>query len=45
MQNETRTVFNEITFTNLCKSGVAKHGIDYNKTDVYFTKEDIRKLA
>lgn len=45
MQKEIRTVFNEITFTNLCKSGIAKHGIDYNKTDVYFTKEDIRKLA
>lgn len=44
MQKEIRTVFNEITFTNLCKSGIAKHGIDYNKTDVYFTKQDIKKL-
>ncbi len=45
MKNEIRTVFNEITFTNLCKSGVAKHGIDHNKTDVYFTKADIKKLV
>jgi hypothetical protein len=45
MQKEIRTVFNEVTFTNLCKSGIAKHGIDYNKTDVYFTKQDIKKLV
>ena len=45
MEKEIRTLFNEITFTNLCKSGVAKHGENYTKTDVYFTKEDIRKLA
>ena len=45
MEKETRTVFNEVTFTNLCKSGIAKHGIDYNKTDVYFTKNDIKKLV
>ena len=45
MQKEIRTVFNEITFTNLCKTGTAKHGIDYNKTDVYFTKQDIKKLV
>jgi hypothetical protein len=45
MEKEIRTVFNEITFTNLCKSGIAKHGIDYNKTDVYFTKQDIKKLV
>lgn len=45
MEKEIRTVFNEITFTNLCKTGTVTHGIGYNKTDVYFTKEDIRKLA
>ena len=44
MAKEIRTVFNEVTFTNLCKSGVAKHGIDYNKTDVYFTKADMKSL-
>jgi hypothetical protein len=45
MEKEIRTVFNEITFTNLCKTGTVTHGIGYNKTDVYFTKEDVRKLA
>lgn len=44
MTNEIRTVLNEVTFTNLCKSGVAKHGTDYNKTDVYFTKVDMKIL-
>jgi hypothetical protein len=45
MEKEIRTSLNEITFTNLCKTGTVTHGIGYNKTDVYFTKEDIRKLA
>lgn len=45
MEKEIRTVFNEITFTNLCKTGTVTHGIGYNKTDVYFTKQDIKKLV
>lgn len=45
MIKEIRTVFTEITFTNLCKSGVVTHGVGYTRTDVYFTKVDMKSLA
>lgn len=45
MANEIRTSLNETMFSNLCKSGVFTHGTGYTRTDVYFTKVDMRDLA
>ena len=45
MANEIRTSLNENMFSNLCKSGVITHGTGYTRTDVYFTKADMKNLA
>jgi hypothetical protein len=45
MANEIRTLLNEVSFTHLCKSGVITHGTGYTRTDVYFTKVDLKNLA
>jgi hypothetical protein len=45
MAKEIRTSLNEVSFTHLCKSGVISHGTGYTKTDVYFTKVDMKNLA
>lgn len=45
MANEIRTSLNEVSFTHLCKSGVITHGTGYSRTDVYFTKVDMKNLT
>jgi hypothetical protein len=45
MANEIRTLLNEVSFTHLCKKGIITHGTGYTKTDVYFTKVDMKNLA
>lgn len=42
---ETRILLNEAMFTNLCKMGFYAAVENNSKSDLYFSKEDIRSLA
>jgi hypothetical protein len=43
--NELRILLNEITFTNLCKSGYLTYQGKLGKREIYITKLDLRELA
>ncbi len=42
---ETRILFTEQTFTNLCKKGYYTAAENNSTSDLYFTKEDIKLLV
>jgi len=45
-QNERRIIFNEDTFTNLCKMGFLKHqSPTLGRVDIHFYKHDIIALS
>jgi hypothetical protein len=43
--NEYRILLNEITFTNICKSGYLSYQGKFGKNDINITKLDLRKLS